>query len=86
MTFGWGLTRAALYASMDVFEGFQSRCHLQTLVLMGMARQIIPFLHLVQFTDKPVEGKDHPWLLTPHGKALWDGDSSLAWETGDLFP
>lgn len=31
MVFGQGLTCAALCVSMDVFEGFQSRCHCQIL-------------------------------------------------------
>lgn len=43
------------------------------------------------FKQARLGARSHPALLpclvlSPVRQALWDGDSSLAWETGDLFP
>lgn len=73
---------------MGVLEASKARYHLQ--ILLGADGHSwvnpLPLLCLVQVADELTEGEGPLQVPTPHRKALCDGDSSLAWETGDLFP
>lgn len=91
-TVRWYLDRGS-YAQPSVstwtyLKSCKARYHLQIgfgADRHGWTRPLL-HLHLVQVADELVEGEDPLWVSVSHGKALWDGDSSLAWETGDLFP